>query len=158
MQPVEILVPGRGMVNASAMAVDTAVQEYDELLRFGFNPANSDWVVYRQLPRDFEFAPYYIDDQPVLPVLGFGTEIPSPEQALKRLYETDAWRHGQKLYDNMLKENERIKKEQNQVYEDQMEEALERAEHALRYENQQQNKIYFQNVKRRRGYRIGKRK
>ena len=157
MNAVEILVPGRGMTNVSAMLVDNAVKEYDELLRFGFNTANGDWVIYRQLPRDFEFAPYYIDGLPVIPVLGFGKEIPSPDFALKRLHETDAWKHGERVYDNLLKENEKIKAEQAAAYEEEMDEAMERVEHALRYAENQPKKFYFQGVKRRPGYRIGKR-
>lgn len=160
MQSVEILVPGRGLVNVDADRVNTAVQEYDEHLRFGFNQTNGDWVIYRKLPRDFEFAPYYIEGEPMLPVLGFGREIPSPEFALKRLYETDAWRHGQKIYDNLLRENEKIKAEQEEKFQEELTEAAERMEHALRYtgEGSTSTKIFFQDVKRRPGYRIGKRK
>jgi hypothetical protein len=149
--PINIEVPGRGLVNLQAMRVDEAVRGYDERLRFGFNTQNGDWVIYIQLPRDFEHPPYRIDGEPMLPVLGFGHDIPSVDYALKRLDETDAMKHGSKIYDKMLAHNEAIKKEQEEKWQEQLTEAAERMEHALRKEGQGSSttKIFFQKGRRR---------
>lgn len=154
-----ILVPGRGMVNVDAMRVDTAVREYDERLRFGFNPVNQDWIVYIALPRDYEGAHYHIDGEPVMPVLGVGREIPPPSVVTRRLYETDAWRHGNKLYTKMLDENERLKKQRREEQDAEIDEAIERAEHAVRhYTDEGVRKVFFGDASgRRRGYHVGKR-
>lgn len=157
--PVQtIMVPGRGLVNLDAMRVDTAVKEYDERLSFGYNPVNEDWVVYIALPRDYEGAHYHIDGEPVMPVLGFQGRIPSPEEVTRRLYETDAWRNGEEIYNKMLENNERIKKEQREKSEAEMEEAIERAAHVLNhFTGEGTTKVFFNGTKRRVGYRVGKR-
>lgn len=153
-----ILVPGRGIVNVAAMRVDAAVREYDERLRFGYNPTNEDWIVYIALPRDYEGAHYHIDGEPVMPVLGVGREIPPPSVVTRRLYETDAWRHGNKLYDKMLAENERQKKINQEEADAEIAEAVERAEHAINYyTGEGTTKVFFGGKGRRRGYHVGKR-
>lgn len=153
-----ILVPGKGIVNVDALRVDTAVREYDERLRFGYNPVNQDWIVYIALPRDYQGAHYSIDGEPVMPVLGFAGRIPQPSEATRKLYETDAWRHGNKLYDKMLKENERLKKKNAEDAEAEIAEAVERAEHAINYyTGEGTTKVFFGSTSKRRGYRIGSR-
>lgn len=154
-----ILVPGRGLVNLDALRVDEAVKEYDERLAFGYNPVNQDWVVYIKLPRDYEGATYSIDNEPVMPVLGFQDRIPHPQEATRRLYETDAWRNGEAIYNRMLEHNDKLKAERNAAYEAEIEEAGDRMAHAYnKLEGDGSLAIYFQNVKRRKGYNIGKRR
>lgn len=158
--PVQgILVPGQGIVNVDAMRVDTAVREYDERLRFGYNPTNQDWIIYIALPRDYEGAHYHIDGTPVMPVLGFGDRIPAPSEATRKLYETDAWRHGNKLYDKMLSDNEEQKRRNAEAMEEEIAEAQERIEHAMNYHTGEgTKKVYFGDASgRRRGYHVGKR-
>lgn len=157
--PVQgILVPGQGIVNMDALRVDTAVREYDERLRFGYNPVNEDWIVYIALPRDYVGAHYHIDGNPVMPVLGVGREIPPPSVVTRRLYETDAWRHGNKLYEKMLKHNEQVRKQQAEEAEAEIAEAVERAEHAINYyTGEGTTKVFFGGKGRRRGYHVGKR-
>ena len=157
--PVEILVPGRGLVNVAAMRADEAAREYDERLNFGFNPTNGDWCVFIKLPRDYEYAPYFIEGNPVAIVLGFGRDnIPSPERIKQRLWETDSYRHGDQLLKNLNEANEKLKKEQAEKVDEQIQEAAERAEHALRHMGESPvTKVFFQKVGRRRGYRVGKR-
>ena len=157
--PVQgILVPGRGLVNVEAMRVDTAVREYDERLRFGYNPTNQDWIVYIALPRDYVGAHYHIDNEPVMPVLGFGGRIPAPSEATRKLYETDAWRHGNKLYNRMLEENEKLHKKRQEEADAEIAEAVERAEHAINYyTGEGTTKVFFGGKGRRRGYHVGKR-
>lgn len=159
MAPTEILVPGRGLVNLDALRVDKAVKEYDERLSFGYNPTNGDWVVYIQLPRDYQGAWYQIDGENVMPVLGVGTTVPSPEAVTKRLYETDAWRNGKEMYDSMLRHNEKLKAAQKEQA-DQLD--LEVAERLASVKKKmdgqgETTKIYFDGTTRRRGYNVGER-
>lgn len=158
--PVQgILVPGQGIVNMDALRVDTAVKEYDERLSFGWNPVNKDWIVYISLPRDYVGAHYHIDGNPVMPVLGFGGRIPAPSEATRKLYETDAWRHGNKLYEKMLKHNEQVRKQQAEEAEAEIAEAVERAEHAINYyTGEGTTKVFFGGKGRRRGYHVGRRR
>ena len=95
---MNIVVPGRGVVNLDAERVNRAVQEYDERLRFGFNEVNGDWVVYIKMPRGFDAA-YYIEGEPVYPVLGFQKRIPPVDEALGRIRLSDSWREGSRIYD-----------------------------------------------------------
>lgn len=129
--PQNILVPGLGMVNPAALRVNDAVKEYDERLRFGFNETNGDWIIYIVMPRDFDAA-YFIDDQPVYPVIGFGTEIPSPEYALKRLYEADTRR--QDVLKRMNDANARLEAERKNDMAEFDADMAERIEFELRKE------------------------
>lgn len=154
----EIIVPGRGVVNFDAARVDRAVKEYDERLSFGWNPKNEDWVVYIELPRDYKDPWYQIGGVPVMPVLGVGKEIPTPEAVVKRLWETDAWRNGEEIYDKMLKHNESLKAEKEAATQAQTDEALDRIGHAYNaMTGEGTSKVYFNGSKRRRGYNVGKR-
>ncbi len=156
--PTTILVPGRGLVNLDALAVDRAVKEYDERLSFGYNPKNEDWVVYIKLPRDFEGAWYQIDGENVMPVLGVGREIPKPEVVTQRLWETDAWRNGEEMYDNMLKHNAAIKAEEEEQASQLNQEVAERIAHVYnKFEGKGTTVVSFDGAKRRRGYDAGKR-
>lgn len=160
--PLRIEVPGRGMVEVAAMRVDAAVREYDERLRFGFNPTNGDWVVYIQYPRDFEGAPYVIDGTPVMPVLGVGPEIPAPHTVVDRLQKMDAWKRQADFHKQHMENYERAKKAREEREYEENQEVAERVEHALRAEGVDTGvtKIYFGSKRRTRSgsrYNIGRR-
>lgn len=127
---MNILVPGKGMVNASALRVETAVNRYDERLHFGFNEVNRDWIIYVKMDRDFD-SQYHIDGAPVYPVLGFQDRIPEPDEAIERLIKADVWRNPERL-DEMNKENERTRKEQEEASNEALEETAERIEFEMR--------------------------
>jgi hypothetical protein len=129
-EPVSILVPGRGLVNASALAVDKAVNEYDERLRFGFNETNQDWFIYILMERDFP-AFYYVDGSPVYPIRGFGKEIPTPETAVNAIRQMDTWQNNFDLA-VMNFENERQRKRLEMDTNERIEEAAMRSYHALK--------------------------
>lgn len=145
-----IVVPGKGLTNSAALAVDAAVKEYDELLHFGYNPTNEDWCVYRKLPRGFVDAPYVIDGEPVIIVLGFGDRIPHPDEVNRRLYETDALRHGDRLLKEMNENNLRLKRAREEENEALTQEVAERMELAMRKEGQSPVvKVFFQKGRHR---------
>ena len=93
-----IYIPGRGRVNLSAMKVDEAVREYDARLSFKMNNETHQWCIYISMPHGHS----------EVPVLGF-PDIPHPDDALKRLYRADALRHGEKILDDIDRNNKAIK-------------------------------------------------
>lgn len=80
-----------------ARAVNKVVNQYDERLSFGFNEENQDWCVFIKVEHG---------DRPEVPILGFGSRVPTPDEALERLFKTDALRHGDYILTQMRKENE----------------------------------------------------
>lgn len=120
---VKIYVPGKGLVDASMNRVDTAVNEYDERLFFAQNGETGQYCIFLKMPHG----------EDPLPVLGFDT-IPHPEDALKRLYYADTMRHGEKILDDINKNNAAIKKPFEDAAEDaggQVAEGLEWAHRKL---------------------------
>lgn len=126
-----ILVPGRGVVNLEAEAVNKAIQNHDERLRFGFNEQNGDWVVYIAMPREFK-AEYYIGGEPVYPIMGYGKKIPNVSQAITRLKFADTRQHGMRILDEMNKDNEKLKAAQRDKADEQLEETAEHIEFEAR--------------------------
>lgn len=139
-----IIVPGRGVLNLDAEAVNRRIQEHDERLRFGFNQVNGDWVVYIRMPRNFE-AYYYIEGEPVYPVLGFGSTIPTPDEAVTRLREADTMQHGLGILERMRRENAKIEANIREANEALNAEVAERVEFNLRKEGEVDKyaKVFF---------------
>lgn len=117
-----LFIPGRGDVNFKALKVDKAVNNYYERLFFARNEANGDWCVFMKMPPGVD---------PV-PVLGFGVDIPDPEFAVKRLWECDTRVHGDRLFDEMIKSQERYKNEKRYAASQASGDSAERIEHLLR--------------------------
>lgn len=131
MNPQNILIPGRGTYNIDAERVNKAVQNHDDRLRFGFNETNGDWVVYILMPRDFDAA-YYIEGNPVYPIMGYGKEIPNISQAISRLKNADTRGRGMRILDEMNKANEKVKAEREDVGNEALDEVAERIEFEAR--------------------------
>jgi hypothetical protein len=141
---MNIVVPGRGVVNLDAEKVNRAVQEYDERLRFGFNERNGDWVIYIKMPRSFDAA-YYIEGEPVYPVLGFKDKIPQVDEAVGRVRLSDSWREGSRIYDRMIAAQERARAAQEADAADITGDVAERIEHQVRKEGhaEKYTKVFF---------------
>lgn len=90
----KVAVLGRGLVDSDELAVDRAVTEYDERLYFARNEQTGQYCIYLKT----------ISTEPDLPLVGWDT-IPHPEDAVKRLYQTDSLRHGEKILDDMNRRN-----------------------------------------------------
>lgn len=131
-----LYVPGRGMVNLSAMRVDSAVSEYDERLMFAQHPENGQWVIMLKMPSDYDGPDgLHFGSDRVIPILGFN-DIPHPDDALKRLYQTDTLRWGEQILDDMNRRNADRKKE----LEFEADNASGEAAEALEWFNRQQGK------------------
>jgi hypothetical protein len=87
------------MVDSGMLAVDKAVSEYDERLYFEHNPETNQWCIFLKT----------IPSEPDLPLLGWD-EIPNVDVALRRLYNADSLRHGEKILNDMKRHNKAIDK------------------------------------------------
>lgn len=118
----QIYLPGLGMVDPAVKRAHDAANEYDERLSFKQHE-NGQWAVFIAMPRG--------SDPPELPVLGFGYEIPHPDEIKKRLYESDSVRHGNTLLDMMNRRNAELLKEQERGVREHIGDAAERIEHEV---------------------------
>lgn len=135
-----IWLPNKGDTNFAALRVDKAVKEYDENLSFGQNNDTGDWCIF--LIRRGE-AP--------LPVIGFGREIPHPEDAIKRLYRADAQRRGNEILDEINRHNAGLEKVRDDAAQEGEARLAEVAEWALRHEGRTSHKKVVMGKGRQRG-------
>lgn len=97
MKPSErIWLPGQGVVDMAPMKVHRAVSAYDERLMFGRHE-NGDWCIFVKMEHG----------RKPLPVLGFGTEMPTPEEAVRRADAANTRKHGDKLLRDIKADDER---------------------------------------------------
>ena len=95
--PTDIWVPP-SFWDKQVNAVTVAVREYDPELQFGRNEANGQWCIFMERHGER------------IPILGF-QGIPHPDDALKRLYQSDTRRHGSKILDEMNEHNDKLQAE-----------------------------------------------
>lgn len=84
-----------------AYAVRTAVEDYDPNLSFGQNPRNGQWCIF------IKKGTNEVTQEGDFPILGFPA-IPEPNQALKRLHNSDARRKGNEIIDAIQRNNDKI--------------------------------------------------
>lgn len=87
-----------------AHLVNLAVREYDPDLSFGRNEQTGQWCIF------LKHGTTAVTSEGDLPILGF-SHIPTPEQATKRLYETDARRRGREIVDSIQRHNEELQRQ-----------------------------------------------
>jgi hypothetical protein len=119
---VKIYIPGRGSVDSSVYKVDAAVRQYNERLSFKLNEDTQDYCIYMRMPYP----------EPDLPILGFGREIPHPDLACKKLWESDTMIHGDKILKDILKSQEDFKNAKRYAADQATEDSAERIEHVMR--------------------------
>lgn len=102
-----------------ATAVTLAVRQYDSELHFGRNEDNGQWCIFMER------------NGAKIPILGF-RGIPHPDDAVKRLYNSDARRHGSKILDDMNKHNEKLRAAREDEIQDATGQLAEAAEHGAR--------------------------
>jgi hypothetical protein len=119
---VKIYIPGRGSVDSNVYKVDAAVRQYNERLSFKLNEDTQDYCIYMRMP-------YPESD---LPILGFGREIPHPDLACKKLWESDTMIHGDKILKDILKSQEDFKNAKRYAADQATEDSAERIEHVMR--------------------------
>jgi hypothetical protein len=119
---VKIYIPGRGSVDSNVYKVDAAVRQYNERLSFKLNEDTQDYCIYMRMPYP----------EPDLPILGFGREIPHPDLACKKLWESDTMIHGDKILNDILKSQEDFKNAKRYAADQATEDSAERIEHVMR--------------------------
>jgi len=119
---MSIYIPGHGEMSFDEIRIDRAVREYDERLFFARNADTWDWCVYIKMPRPEE--PY--------PVVGFGKELPRLDDVMMRIYNADTARHGWQIYDEIVKSQEKYRKDLRYKGDQASEESAEVVEHFLR--------------------------
>lgn len=107
----KIWLPGQGVVDMGPMKVHRALQAYDDRLMFGRNEDTGDWCAFVKMPHG----------QAPVPVIGFGRELPTPEDAVKRCDAANTRRHSSQLLDMVTRDE--IKRQE--IYAKQREELAE---------------------------------
>jgi hypothetical protein len=119
---VKIYIPGRGSVDSGVYKVDAAVRKYNERLSFKLNEDTQEYCIYMRMPRP----------EPDLPILGFGREVPHPDAACKKLWESDTIIHGDKILKDIHKSQEDFKNAKRYAADQATEDSAERIEHVMR--------------------------
>jgi len=119
---VKIYIPGRGSVDSDVYKVDAAVRQYNERLSFKLNEDTQDYCIFMRMPYP----------EPDLPILGFGREIPHPDLACKKLWESDTMIHGDKILKDILKSQEDFKNAKRYAADQASADSAERIEHVMR--------------------------
>jgi len=119
---LKIYIPGRGTVDSNVYKVDAAVRQYNERLSFKLNEDTQDYCIFMRMPYP----------EPDLPILGFGREIPHPDLACKKLWESDTMIHGDKILNDILKSQEDFKNAKRYAADQATEDSAERIEHVMR--------------------------
>jgi hypothetical protein len=119
---VKIYIPGRGTVDSDVYKVDAAVRQYNERLSFKLNEDTQDYCIYMRMPYP----------EPDLPILGFGREVPHPDLACKKLWESDTMIHGDKILKDILKSQEDFKNAKRYAADQASADSAERIEHVMR--------------------------
>lgn len=119
---MKLFIPGYGDMNTDVWRVDQAVKEYDNRLMFARNEQNGDWCIFIQMPRPKD--PY--------PVLGFQEAIPTPEEAIERLKAADTMRHGDRIYNEIIRSQEQYRAGLKYNADQAIGDSAERVEHMMR--------------------------
>lgn len=119
---MKIYIPGRGSVDSDVYKVDRAVNQYNERLSFEFNEAGQDYCIFMRMP---------YPERPII-ILGFGEKVPHPDEACKRLWESDTMIHGDKILNDILKSQEDFKKAKRYAADQASGDSAERVEKFLR--------------------------
>lgn len=100
-----LFVPHKGgFYDVEEYKIQKAVQEYDERLTLALNENTGDWCIYYRRSRE----------DPFFPVLGLGNTLPDKDAVLRRIYNADTVRHGQKMLEQINKKNDKLQRQNDQ--------------------------------------------
>ena len=120
-EELKLYIPGQGMVDLHLRRAMKTVSDYDDRLILARHEHTGDWVAFIQLGPDRMF-----------PVIGFGKELPHPDEIRNTLERADTHRHGDKLLRQIQETNDRIQREKRQAATEGLEEAAEYADFGFR--------------------------
>lgn len=101
-----------------AAAVAVAVRDYDPNLSFGLNEQTGQWCIFLRQGTSEATA------QADLPIMGF-SDIPYPNDAIRRLHQADALRTGREILDQVERVNKDIQHQKDLVATQAVEETAE---------------------------------
>ena len=119
---MKLFIPGYGNVHTEEWKVDQAVKAYDSRLMFARNEENGDWCIFIKMPRPND--PY--------PILGFQDRIPDPGEAIVRLKAADTMRHGDRIYNEVVKSQMDYRANLKYNADQAIGDSAERVEHMMR--------------------------
>jgi hypothetical protein len=117
----KLYIPGQGYVDLHLRRAMKAVEEYDDRLILAKHEVTGDWVAFIQLGPDRMF-----------PVIGFGRELPHPDEIRRILEQADTHRHGDRILRQIRETNDRIQREKRARATEAIEEAAEYADFGFR--------------------------
>jgi hypothetical protein len=120
-EELKLWIPGQGTVPYYLRRAMKEVEDYDDRLILAKHEITGDWVAFIQLGPDRMF-----------PVIGFGKELPHPDEIRRILEQADTHRHGDKLLRQIQETNDRIQREKRAAAADAIEEAAEYADFGFR--------------------------
>lgn len=116
-----LYIPGQGYVDLHLRRAMKVVSDYDDRLILARHEHTGDWVAFVQLGPDRMF-----------PVIGFGKELPHPDDIRRELERHDTRRHGDKILRQIQETNDRIQREKRKSVDLAIEEASEFADFGFR--------------------------
>ena len=119
---MKIYISGQGSVDSSVYKTNCVISDYDENLSFKLNEDTGDYCVYMRMP---------YPEEPVA-ILGVGSTVPHSDYIIQRLRETDVRIHGDKLFDMIIKEQNKVKEEKRYLADQASSDSAERIEKMLR--------------------------
>lgn len=120
-QEQKLYIPGQGYVDFHLRRAMKAVEQYDDRLILAKHEHTGDWVAFVQLGPDRMF-----------PVVGFGKELPHPDEIRRVLEKADTRRHGDKIIRDIQRENDRLMAEKRQATTEGIEQAVDYAAFGIR--------------------------
>lgn len=117
----KLYIPGQGYVDLHLRRAMKAVEDYDDRLILAKHEITGDWVAFIQLGPDRMF-----------PVIGFGRELPHPDEIRRILEQADTHRHGDRVLTEIQRENDRLQAEKRKAAAEAIEEAAEYADFGFR--------------------------
>jgi hypothetical protein len=118
---LKLYVPGQGYVDFHLRRAMKAVEDYDDRLILAKHEHTGDWVAFIQIGPDRMF-----------PVIGFGRDLPHPDEIRSTLERADTHRHGDKILRQIQETNDRIQREKRNAAAEAIEEAAEYADFGFR--------------------------
>lgn len=124
---------GGGMVDLAFKRAERAVKNYDDNLILAKHEHTGDWVAFVEIPATDN----------MFPVIGFGKELPHPDEIRAILERHDTRRHGDKLIRQIQENNDRIQRELRAAGDEATERAVEAAEFGIRKYTGRKTKIFI---------------
>jgi hypothetical protein len=127
-----LYIPGEGYIDFRLKKAAKAVSDYDDRLILARHEHTGDWVAFRSLGPDRMF-----------PVIGFGRDLPPPDEIRAILERHDTHRHGDKLIREIQETNDRIQAELRRAGTEAIEETMEKVEWGVRRHIGSKSKIFI---------------